>query len=179
MLVISTLMFNPAIFKILLLVMNSNVCILYMSIFCIPSIYDGIHSHKITSVFFPAHEHSISCASWGLLLTPHVKYTVAPEEVPQWGMRISVEWASAVIINLPQALRNFLTTQEMLLAPVQQVALRCRAGTIPGGVQSLSRQKTWTAWSGVPAGSAWAGGWAQHTEVPCCLICPVSQWTEW
>lgn len=37
---------NPAVFKILLLVMNSNVCILYMSIFCIPSIYDRIDNHK-------------------------------------------------------------------------------------------------------------------------------------
>lgn len=45
--------------------MNSDVCILYIGIFCIPSIYDGIDNHKITSVFFPADEYSISCASWG------------------------------------------------------------------------------------------------------------------
>lgn len=56
---------NLAIFKILLLLMNSNVCILYVGIFCIHSIYDGIGKHRITNMFFSADEYSSSCASGG------------------------------------------------------------------------------------------------------------------
>lgn len=45
--------------------MNSNVCIHYIGILCIPSIYDGIDNHRTTSIFFSADEYGSSCVSWG------------------------------------------------------------------------------------------------------------------
>lgn len=59
--------------------------------------------------------------------------------------------------------------------PVQQVALRCCAGTIPGGVQNLTGQRPEQ-----PILVSLLALSEQEVElsilrVSCCLICPVSQ----
>lgn len=99
----------------------------------------------------------MACVGIFLLFTPHAKYKMAPEEVSQWRIRISVEWESSVIINPPQALRSFSPVRKCFCPSAAGCSeVLCRFH--PWRCSEPGWTKTWTSWSGVTAGSAWAGG---------------------
>lgn len=128
--------------------MNSNVCILYIGIFCVPSIYDGIDNHRTTSIFFSADKYSSSCVSWGHGLSRYFPFVHTSCKIHSGTRRnTTVEYEDFSERVSKHCNHKPPTSTEELFSAVRKRFCPSAAGcsemlcTIPGGVQNLTGQR--------------------------------------